>query len=171
MAAGSVGFIGLGTMGREMVINLLKAGHSVRVYDVRAEAMDELASHGAVASTGPADAAREADIAISMLPDTPQVEEIVYGAGGLLEDAPRGRLIVDMSTISPVAVRRMSSDLAAKGVACSTRPSQAGRSARPTRRFRSWSAARRRRLHAPSPSFAQWAPRSRMSARRERARR
>lgn len=126
MAAGSVGFIGLGTMGREMVINLLKAGHSVRVYDVRAEAMDELASHGAVASTGPADAAREADLAISMLPDTPQVEEIVYGADGLLEDAPRGRLIVDMSTISPVAVRRMSSDLAARGVAFLDAPVSGG---------------------------------------------
>ena len=113
---GSVGFIGLGTMGREMVLNLLKAGHAVRVYDVRREAIDALVGHGASAGASPADAARDADIAISMLPDTPQVDEIVYGPAGLLATPPRGGLLVDMSTISPVAVRRMHADLAAKGV-------------------------------------------------------
>lgn len=113
---GSIGFIGLGTMGREMALNLLKAGHHVRVYDVRKEAVDDLLPHGAKAAKHPADAAQDADIVISMLPDTPQVEEIVYGADGLLASPPRGRLIVDMSTISPVAVRRMHADLKSAGV-------------------------------------------------------
>ncbi len=125
-SAGSVGFIGLGTMGREMVINLLKAGHAVRVYDVCAEAVEELAAHGAAVAASPADAARDADIAISMLPDTPQVEEVVYGPDGLMETPPRGRLVVDMSTISPVAVRRMSRDLGAKGVAFLDAPVSGG---------------------------------------------
>lgn len=125
-SAGSVGFIGLGTMGREMVINLLKAGHAVHAYDVRAEAIDEVTAHGAVAAASPAEAAREADIAISMLPDTPQVEEVVYGPGGLMETPPRGRLMVDMSTISPVAVRRMSHDLGTKGVALLDAPVSGG---------------------------------------------
>lgn len=112
---GSIGFIGLGTMGREMVLNLLKAGHRVSVFDIVADAVAALAAEGATLATSPADAAAGADIAITMLPDTPQVEDVIYGKGGLLAAPPRGRLIVDMSTISPVAVRRMHSDLKAAG--------------------------------------------------------
>ncbi|WP_018260468.1 NAD(P)-dependent oxidoreductase [Methylobacterium sp. WSM2598] len=124
--AGCVGFIGLGTMGREMVRNLLKAGHAVQAYDVRAEAVAELASDGAVTATSPADAARGADLAITMLPDTPHVEAVVYGEQGLLKAPPAGRLIVDMSTISPVAVRRMAADLAAVGIAFLDAPVSGG---------------------------------------------
>lgn len=113
---GSVGFIGLGTMGREMARNLLEAGFAVRVFDVVPAAIDALVALGAQAATGPADAACDADIAITMLPDTPQVEEVVLGAGGLLADPPRGRLVVDMSTIAPVAVRRMAAELKANGI-------------------------------------------------------
>lgn len=125
-AQGRVGFIGLGTMGREMARNLIEAGCTVRAYDVRREAIDELAALGAEAASSSADAARDADIAISMLPDTPQVEEVVYGAGGLLADPPRGRLFADMSTISPVAVRRMAADLAAAGIAMVDAPVSGG---------------------------------------------
>jgi 2-hydroxy-3-oxopropionate reductase len=103
-------------MGREMALNLLKAGFAVCAYDVRKEAVDDLVTQGATGAENPADAARDADIVISMLPDTPHVEEIVYGGGGLLSAPPRGRLLVDMSTISPVAVRRMHADLKAAGV-------------------------------------------------------
>lgn len=112
---GSVGFIGLGTMGREMVRNLLKAGHQVTVFDIVEDAVAALAAEGATPATSPAEAAAAADIAITMLPDTPQVEDVIYGDGGLLAAPPRGRLIVDMSTISPVAVRRMHADLKAVG--------------------------------------------------------
>lgn len=113
--SGSVGFIGLGTMGREMVRNLLKAGHEVTVFDIVEDAVAALAAEGATPAKSPADAAADADIAITMLPDTPQVEDVIYGEGGLLASPPRGRLIVDMSTISPVAVRRMHADLKAAG--------------------------------------------------------
>ncbi|MFC5067131.1 NAD(P)-dependent oxidoreductase [Flaviflagellibacter deserti] len=112
----TVGFIGLGTMGREMALNLMRAGFAVRAYDVRREAIDDLAAQGATPAASVADAAGSADIAITMLPDTPHVEETVYGEGGLLASPPAGRLIVDMSTISPVAVRRMSADLRSVGV-------------------------------------------------------
>ncbi|WP_445503298.1 NAD(P)-dependent oxidoreductase [Microvirga sp. G4-2] len=122
----TVGFAGLGTMGREMALNLLKAGYAVRAYDVRKDAADELLPYGATAAVSLADAARDADIVISMLPDTPQVEEIVYGEGGLLTSPPRGRLFVDMSTISPVAVRRMHADLRAAGVAFLDAPVSGG---------------------------------------------
>ncbi|MCR4524603.1 NAD(P)-dependent oxidoreductase [Bosea sp. 47.2.35] len=111
----SVGFIGLGTMGREMVRNLLKAGHKVSVFDIVGNAVTALAAQGAIPATSPAAAAVDADIAITMLPDTPQVEDVIYGKDGLLASPPRGRLIVDMSTISPVAVRRMHADLKAAG--------------------------------------------------------
>jgi len=122
----TVGFIGLGTMGREMALNLLKAGFAVCVFDVRREAIDDLVAHGATGAESPADTARDADIVISMLPDTPQVEEIVYGEGGLLASPPRGRLLVDMSTISPVAVRRMHADLKAAGVSFLDAPVSGG---------------------------------------------
>jgi len=113
---GTVGFIGLGKMGREMALNLLTAGFAVCAYDVRKDAIDDLAAHGATGAGTLAEAARDADIVICMLPDTPQVEEVIYGEGGLLTSPPRGRLLVDMSTISPVAVRRMYADLKVVGV-------------------------------------------------------
>jgi 2-hydroxy-3-oxopropionate reductase len=109
-------FIGLGMMGREMACNLLKAGHRVQAFDVRQKAVDELAATGATACRSISAAAKDADIAITMLPDTPDVEEVVYGEGGLLANPPAGRLVVDMSTIAPNAARRMSSDLERAGV-------------------------------------------------------
>jgi len=123
---GTVGFVGLGTMGREMALNLLKAGYAVRAYDVRKEAVGHLRSHGATGAESLAAAVRDADIAISMLPDTPQVEEIVYGEGGILASPPRGRLFVDMSTISPVAVRRIHADLKAASMAFLDAPVSGG---------------------------------------------
>jgi 2-hydroxy-3-oxopropionate reductase len=112
----TVGFIGLGTMGREMAANLLRAGHAVRAHDVVPAAVDALAAQGAIPAASVAEAAESADIVVTMLPDTPQVEEVVYGPGGLLASPPRGRLVVDMSTISPQAVRRMHADAAAAGI-------------------------------------------------------
>jgi 2-hydroxy-3-oxopropionate reductase len=108
---GNVGFIGIGTMGREMVLNLLKAGYAVRAFDLSEAAVADVAKQGAARAGNPADAARGADIVITMLPDTPHVEAVIYGPHGLLQSPPPGGLIVDMSTISPVAVRRIHADL------------------------------------------------------------
>jgi len=85
---GSVGFIGIGTMGREMVINLLKAGHAVRAFDLNEAALTDIAKEDATRAANPADAAREADIVITMLPDTPHVEAVIYGEHGLLQLPP-----------------------------------------------------------------------------------
>ena len=123
---GSVGFIGIGTMGREMAINLAKAGHGVTAYDVRREAAQELAAHGVRAAATIAEAAAGADVVITMLPDTPDVEAVVYGDGGLLKNPPPGKLVVDMSTIAPGAVRRMHADLARVGVAFIDAPVSGG---------------------------------------------
>jgi 2-hydroxy-3-oxopropionate reductase len=113
---GVVGFIGVGTMGREMVRNLIEAGHAVRAYDIVPGAVAEAVANGATAAASVAEAARGADIVITMLPDTPQVEEVVLGPDGLAECPPAGRLIVDMSTISPQAVRHMHAVLRERGI-------------------------------------------------------
>jgi 2-hydroxy-3-oxopropionate reductase len=109
-------FVGLGTMGREMAINLMKAGHRVQAFDIRQESVDDLATLGAQACRSIAVAARGAAVAITMLPDTPDVENVVYGDGGLLANPPSGRLVIDMSTIAPNAARRMSAEFESAGV-------------------------------------------------------
>jgi 2-hydroxy-3-oxopropionate reductase len=124
--SGNVGFIGIGTMGREMALNLAKAGHRVTAYDVRREAAQALASAGIRAADSVAEAAVGADVVITMLPDTPDVEAVVYGDGGLLAQPPKGKLVIDMSTIAPESVRRMHADLAQVGVAFVDAPVSGG---------------------------------------------
>ena len=111
-----VAFIGLGTMGREMALNLMKAGFKVVAYDTRASAVDDLTAHGATGAKSIADAVIEADVAITMLPNTPDVEAVIMGTDGILANPPSGKLVIDMSTISPEATREMSTALASKGV-------------------------------------------------------
>ncbi|MFC0408312.1 NAD(P)-dependent oxidoreductase [Roseomonas elaeocarpi] len=111
-----VGFIGLGTMGREMVRNLVKAGHTIQAFDVVPAAVEEAVASGARAARSIAEAASGAAVVVTMLPDTPDVEGVILGEGGLRANPPAGRLIVDMSTISPQAVRSLSATLAAEGI-------------------------------------------------------
>lgn len=85
---GSVGFIGVGTMGLEMVRNLLKAGHAVHAFDLNEAALADIVQEGATRAKNPADAAQGADIVITMLPDTPHVEATVYSEHGLLKSPP-----------------------------------------------------------------------------------
>jgi 2-hydroxy-3-oxopropionate reductase len=123
---GSVGFVGIGTMGRDMAIHLAQAGHRVSAYDVRAEALRGLAEFGIRSATSVADASAAADVVITMLPDTPDVEAVVLGEGGLLAHPPEGRLVIDMSTIAPEAVRRLHAALAQVGVAFVDAPVSGG---------------------------------------------
>ena len=112
----TVGFIGLGVMGREMSVNLVKAGHQVRVHDLRPEAVAAAVAQGATAARSIAEASQGADAVVLMLPDTPQVEEVILGKGGLLQCPPAGKLVADMSTIAPTATRTLSAELAKVGV-------------------------------------------------------
>jgi 2-hydroxy-3-oxopropionate reductase len=123
---GSVGFIGIGTMGLEMVRNLLKAGHAVHAFDLNEAAVADIDKEGATRAKTPADAALGADIVITMLPDTPHVEATIYGEAGLLKSPPPGKLVVDMGTISPVAVRRIHADLQKVGVSFIDAPVSGG---------------------------------------------
>lgn len=113
---GSVGFLGLGVMGREMARNLAVAGFAVKAYDVVPAAIEAMAGTGVTPAVTIAEATTDADIVISMLPDTPQVEDVVRGKGGLLSNPPRGGLYVDMSTIAPEATRILAADLLKAGV-------------------------------------------------------
>ncbi|UOX91704.1 NAD(P)-binding domain-containing protein [Amycolatopsis sp. FBCC-B4732] len=96
-----LGFIGLGVMGAPMAAHLVAAGHDVAGYDVHAAAGEKLAAAGGRAATGVADAVAGAAVVITMLPNHPQVEEVVLAAGGVLDAAEPGALLIDMSTIRP----------------------------------------------------------------------
>ena len=112
----TIGFIGLGIMGKPMAKNLLKAGYPVVAYDVRADALAELTAAGAVAGTSPKDVAARSEIVITMLPNSPEVKQAILGPGGVIEGVRPGAIVVDMSSIAPLASREISAALAAKGV-------------------------------------------------------
>ena len=103
----TIGFIGLGRMGRGMASNLLKKGFSLRVLDIDAQAMAHLGTLGATAARDVADVARECDIVITMLPTSVEVEAVACGANGLFAHGRKGAILLDMSTIDPVATDRL----------------------------------------------------------------
>ncbi len=107
----SIGFIGLGIMGRGMVQNLLEAGFRVRVWNRTAERMTGLVNAGAEAGSDPADVAAQTDIAITCVSDTPDVEAVILGDRGVLAGSDPGSLVVDMSTISPSVTRDIAAQL------------------------------------------------------------
>ena len=114
----TVGFIGLGIMGRGMARNLLKAGFSVRVWNRTQARMDELAAEGAATAADPASLAAQVDILITCVSDTPDVEAVLVGENppGAIHGLRPGSLVIDMSTISPHATRALAEQLQAKGV-------------------------------------------------------
>jgi len=111
-----IGFIGLGIMGGPMAANLVKAGYPVTGYNRSPAAAQRLAGLGGQAATSIAEAVRDADVVITVLPDTPDVEAVLLGADGVLANARRGLLQIDMSTISPAASRVIAERAAAVGV-------------------------------------------------------
>ena len=113
---GPVGFIGLGIMGRPMAKHLVKAGHSLVVHDLSQAPVEELVGLGAKSVGSPEAVAREAQLVILMLPNSPDVELVALGPKGLLEGARPGQIVADMSTISPIVSQKVGAALARKGV-------------------------------------------------------
>ncbi len=111
-----IGFIGLGIMGKPMSKNLIKAGYELVVYDLNKEAMEELKALGAETAESNLDIAKQCDIVITMLPNSPQVEEVVLGKGGLIEGLRPGTALIDMSSIAPLSSRKIYAALEEKGV-------------------------------------------------------
>lgn len=121
-----IGFIGLGLMGRPMALNLMKAGHEMRVWSRRRESMQPLLDAGAGDASGPAELAGWAEVVISMVADAPDVEQVALGADGVAEGARQGLIFVDMSTIAPAAARDIAARLADKGVTMLDAPVSGG---------------------------------------------
>ena len=112
----AIGWVGLGIMGKPMALNLLAAGHELVVASRSRGPVDELAGAGAEAVGSPREVAERSEIVITMLPDSPQVREVVAGEDGLLEGASDGDLLIDMSTISPQVTRELAELAGARGV-------------------------------------------------------
>ena len=111
-----VAFIGLGTMGVGMSLNILKAGHDVTVHNRTRQKEEAVAKEGARRAESPKEAAEGAEIIVTMVSDTPDVEQVVLGANGIIHGAPQGAIVIDMSTISPTATRQMAEELSKKGI-------------------------------------------------------
>ena len=125
--AEKVGFIGLGIMGRPMAKNLMEAGYELVVHNRSPEKAEELAKEGnATAAASPGQVAQACDIVITMLPDSPDVEAVVAGEGGVLEGIRDGALLVDMSTISPVVTKELSEMVREKGASMLDAPVSGG---------------------------------------------
>jgi 2-hydroxy-3-oxopropionate reductase len=112
----NIAFVGLGIMGKPMSRNLIKAGHKLTVFDIVPEAVAELAGAGAKPAASAQEAASEAEVTITMLPDGPEVQAAVLGEKGVLAGAQPGSAIVDMSSISPLVAQKVGAACAAKGV-------------------------------------------------------
>jgi len=104
----NIGFIGLGIMGCPMAKNLLKKGYSLTVYDIVPEKVDELVEAGAMAGLSNKDVAENSEIIITMLPNSPEVKEAVLGKNGVLDGARPGTILIDMSSIAPLASKEIS---------------------------------------------------------------
>ena len=112
----NLGFIGIGIMGKPMAGHLLAAGNTVHVFDVAPAGVDELAAKGAVKCASPREVAQKSDIVFVMVPDTPDVEAVLFGPDGVSDGISSGKVVVDMSSISPVATKDFAAKLAEKGV-------------------------------------------------------
>jgi 3-hydroxyisobutyrate dehydrogenase len=122
----SIGFVGLGTMGAAMSANLLKAGARLTVWNRTPGRAAPLVALGAREAASPAEVAAASDITLVCVSDTPDVEAVLFGSGGVASGAPPGRLVVDCSTISPDATRRFGARLAEQQVALVDAPVSGG---------------------------------------------
>lgn len=121
-----IGFIGLGIMGKPMAKRLLQAGYEVVCYDINTEPVGELVSAGAVKGHSAKHVAEQSEVVITMLPNSPQVEQVVLGAHGVIHGARAGTIVVDMSSIDPGVARAVSAKLAEKGVVMLDAPVSGG---------------------------------------------
>ena len=121
-----IGFIGLGAMGRPMAGHLVAKGYDVAVHNRSRPAVDALVAAGAVAAASPIEIARRSTVIITMLPDTPDVESVLTRSDGVLAGLSQGAVVIDMSSISPVATRRLAAEVAAAGGAMIDAPVSGG---------------------------------------------
>ncbi len=124
--AEAIGFIGLGIMGRPMATNLLRAGFELTVHSRSPGPVDELVASGAERASSPREVASASTVTITMLPDTPDVEEVLAGSDGVIDGVTSGSLVIDMSSIDPGATRTLAGAFADRGVAMLDAPVSGG---------------------------------------------
>lgn len=124
--ADTIGFIGLGAMGGGMAANIVKAGLKVVVFDILPERVHALTTVGAEAATSPMAVAEAVDRSITMVETTAQTEAVIFGEAGIVQSAKAGHQIAMMSTIDPVATKRMHAELASKGIGMVDAPVSGG---------------------------------------------
>jgi 2-hydroxy-3-oxopropionate reductase len=124
--AEKVGFIGLGIMGKPMAKNLMEAGYDLVLYNRTLEKAEELAEDGAEVAANPREVAENSDIVVTMLPDSPDVRNVVAGEDGVVEGIQEGALLVDMSTISPVVTEELAAKLGERGASMLDAPVSGG---------------------------------------------
>ncbi|KFA99554.1 2-hydroxy-3-oxopropionate reductase [Vibrio sp. ER1A] len=112
----NIGFIGLGIMGKPMAKNLLKAGYELTVYDFNKSSVSELVEAGATSADSSRAIGEACQVIITMLPNSPHVKAALLGEGGVIETAQEGTVVIDMSSIAPLAAREIHEGLAEKGV-------------------------------------------------------
>lgn len=122
----NIGFIGIGIMGKPMALNLLHAGYKVAIYARRPEVAAPLVKAGATAYTSPKELASHADVIITMVPATKDVEDVLLGEQGVVHSAKPGTIVIDMSTISPNATQKIAAELAKHGIAMLDAPVSGG---------------------------------------------
>jgi 2-hydroxy-3-oxopropionate reductase len=121
-----VGFIGLGIMGKPMAKNLLKAGFSIVAYDLNKDAVEDVVKAGALAASSSKEAAGKAEVIITMLPDSPEVREVILGIDGVLEGIKSGSIVIDMSSINPLVSQEVEKELRKNGVGMLDAPVSGG---------------------------------------------
>ena len=134
-----IAFIGLGIMGKPMSKNLLNAGYELTVYDLNAASIEEVVSCGAKAAGSAAEAVKGCGIAITMLPNSPHVKTAVMGENGVLEGACPGMILIDMSSIAPLASQKSAKPVKRQASRCWMHP---------------YPAESQRRLTAPCPLWS-----------------
>jgi len=111
-----IGFIGLGVMGKPMAMNILKAGYPLTVWNRTRSKMDDLLAAGASGAESPKEVAEKSEVVITIVTDSPDVEEVILGPQGVIHGAHPGLVVIDMSTISPTVARKVAEELGKKGV-------------------------------------------------------
>lgn len=112
----TIGFIGLGIMGKPMAKNLIRAGHTLLVYDINKESVEDVCAAGATAAASIAELSAQVPLILTMLPNSPHVKDVCLGKGGIVTSAKPGTAVIDMSSISPIVAREVAAALAEKGI-------------------------------------------------------
>lgn len=153
-----IGFVGLGIMGLPMAVNLVEAGYVVRGHNRSPAKAERLVAAGGTAAASIAEAVVDADVIITMLPDSPDVEKVVLGNDGVLANARTGALLIDMSSVAPATARNVAAAAADVGVRALDAPVSGGEQGAVDGKLSIMVGVRLRMSRRPGRCSPRWAP-------------